>query len=267
MASVKDAGYAGYIRGTSSSEGQLIIRMITDFSFTKLYAGDATHAAATSVLQWLDDQCSTHGLQPVQNEKTSHFSVLMIVGAGKWLHLDTLGHFLPEATKEYKPLTHLLSEKYPVVSFRGRDGGPYILRRITDGNITARYAVYEAGRRYPTPESAALWNPVLEDWQDLLASDNAAANFYQLLPPPQHPDTPTPTAAFDRFDLPEHFNQLFGWNPELNYASIEFLPDGPKGRGDFYEANTGDYVDEERKLKVFVRHYAHPTSAGYQFVF
>lgn len=241
--------------------------MITDFSFSKLYVGTTGREASAKVLQWIDSRAAQHGLLPVDNENDAHFSILLIASNSKWLHLSSLGHFLPEATDIYQPIAHLLSQEYPVVAFRGRDGGPYILRRFTEGKVTARYAVYEAGRRYPSLESAALWNPIRDDWEDLLADENAVADFYKLLPPPQHPDTPTPTVAFDLFDLPEHFNRLFGWNPELNYAAIEFLPDGPGGRGDFYEEKSGDYLDTVRGLRIFVRHYAHPTAAtGYSKV-
>ncbi len=257
----------GLSYGSSGYEGQLLCWMTTDFSFLKLYTGDTGKMATNSVLQWFDNQCSEHGLVSVPHEDQAHLSVLLIADSGQWLHLDTLGHFLPASTKNYQPIAHQLSTKYPVVGFWGRDNGPYILRRFADGKVTARYAIYEAGRHYPSLDSAELWNPVLEDWQDLLDGEDAVANFYKLLPPPRHPDSPTPTFSFDLFDLPEHFNQLFGWNPELNYASIEFLPDGPKGRGDFYEADNGDYVDEERKLDIFIRHYAHPDKSGYQLIF
>ena len=73
--------------------------MTTDFAFLKLYTGDAGRIAATSVLQWFDDQCSEHGLVSVPQEDQAHLSVLLITGNGRWIHLDTLGHFLPEATK------------------------------------------------------------------------------------------------------------------------------------------------------------------------
>lgn len=238
--------------------------MTTDFSFAKIYAGNAGEQAPLKVLDWLDQQCKENGLEPIPSEEGAHCSVLLIASPTKWLHFSSLGHFLPEVTNHYKPFTHLLSQQYPVVGYWGRDGGPYILRRFTAGKVTARYAIYEAGRHYNSIPEAEPWNPVLEDWKDLLADDNAVEEFYKLLPPPQHPDSPTPTFSFDLFDLPEHFNRLFGWSPELNYASIEFLPDGPEGRGDFYEPRSGDYVDTERNLRIFVRHYAHPeATTGY----
>ena len=241
--------------------------MITDYSFAKIYAGNAREQTAKDLLQWLEARCEKHGLLPLPSEQGAHCSVMLISDKTRWLHFSSLGHFLPESTHHYKPFTHLLSQKHPVIGYQGRDGGPYILRRFAAGKVTARYAIFEEGRHFDSEATAMPWNPVREDWQDLLDDAVTEEDFYRLLPSAQHPDAPKPTYSYDLFDLPEHFNRLFGWNPELNYASIEFYPDGPEGRGDFYEAQSGDYVDQERGLSIFVRHYAHPDAhAGYEVV-
>lgn len=233
--------------------------MTTDYSFLKIYHGDRQPAAAANkLLAWLDEAAASQGLRSVEGEQGAHFSVMLIEGETAWLHLDTMGHFLPQSSTTYATVPQLLSLEHSVVDFRGSDGGPYVLRRFSNKKVTARYAVYGNDGRFESLAAAEPWNPVFADWEGLLSPDVDANDFYRLLPPPRHPDTPTPTVMTDYFDLPEHFNKLFGWYGELNYACIEFPPDGPLGRGDFYEPESGDYVDRERDLRIYVRHYMHP---------
>lgn len=237
--------------------------MTTDYSFLKIHnSGQDAGVAATRLLSWFDEAASGSGLVPLETEEGAHFSVLLIEGGGAWLHLDTMGHFLPQSGGDYASVSQLVSQIHPVVSFRGSDGGPYVVRRFSGKQVTGRYAVYGDENRFDSTETAAPWNPVFADWQDLLAPGIDADTFYRLLPAPRHPETPTPAVMTDYFDLPEHFNKLFGWNRELNYACIEFPPDGPDGRGDFYEPEAGDYTDKERGLRIYVRHYAHPAGNG-----
>lgn len=233
--------------------------MHTDFSFQKIYHRNLLSAsAAKEVLEWADQMCLTNGLTPVETEGGAHFSLMLIEGGTPWLHFSGRGHFSPHSSANYATVTQLLSERYPVLDFQGRDGGPYVLRRFDDREVTARYAVYGDTGRFDSVAAAELWNPVFAPWEEVLAPGLSAEQFYQLLPAPRHPESPVPTVMTDYFDLPEHFNTLFGWHRELNYACIEFAPDGPNGRGDFYEPEAGDYVDKDRDLRIYVRHYVHP---------
>ncbi|MEM6771387.1 MAG: hypothetical protein AAF597_12465, partial [Bacteroidota bacterium] len=143
--------------------------MTTDFSFLKILAGSDSDQVANKLLLWLDEQCQANGLQPLPTEESAHCSIMLITSNSQWLHLGTMGHFLPENTDHFLPFAHLLSKQYPVIGFRGKDGGPYILRRFTNAKVTARYATFGNGQTFDSLASAEPWNPVLEDWQDLLA--------------------------------------------------------------------------------------------------
>lgn len=233
--------------------------MQTDFSFQKLYLADKKPAqSAHQLINWLDEKCVENGLQPVPEEAAAHFTYLLIESESNWLHFSSTGHFLPQSSEVYSSMVQLLSDDHHLVDIQIRDGGPYILRRFDQQKVVGRYAVYGDDGRYESIEAAEPWNPVYAAWQGLLAPGITSDQFYRLLPPPQHVDSPTPIVAIDYFDLPEHFNLLFGWHRELNYAAVAFRPDGPDGRGDFYESEAGDYVDQERDLRIYVRHYAHP---------
>ena len=232
------------------------------FSFVKLYVGDEPPVeAAKALLTWFGQHCTTHGLLPVSHEDAAQFSLLLIVGESRWLHCDFRGHFLPENGDQYATIVQLLSRNYPTVNYRATDGGPYVLRRFDGEKVTARYAVYGDAGHYESRAAADPWKPVYAAWQGIMALDVQADEFYRLLPAPRYPGA-TESEEIDYFDLPEHFNRIFGWNRELNYACIEFSPDGPDGRGDFYEPEAGDYVDKERSLKIYVRHYGPSEPVG-----
>lgn len=237
--------------------------METDFSFQKLYLGDLPSAeSAQQLIQRLDERCRENGLLPVDEETTSHFTYLLIESDTNWLHFASMGHFLPQTAYDYATVIQLLSDDFHLIDFKGKDGGPYVIRRYTKRIVSARYATYGDEGIYESRADAEPWFPVFTNWQGLLQPEITAEEFHALLPAPVYPGAPEPETEVDFFDLPEHFNRLFGWHRELNYAAVEFRPDGPDGRGDFYESEAGDYTDQQRGLRIFIRHYAHPDAGN-----
>lgn len=231
--------------------------MHTNFSFLKAYLADRNPAECSDQLrEWLDEQCRDNGLLPVANEAEAHFTYLLIESGNKWLHFSYTGHYLPLDTTKYETLTQAVSTQFPLIDCRALDGQTYVLRYFKDTKVLARYTANQNG--FDSPAEAAPWQPLFAQWQELVSRGIKAKDFHRLLPSPSHPGTPIPKEELDYFDLPEHFATIFGWHPDLNYACVEFPHDGPDGRGDFYEPEAEDYTDQERNLRIYIRHYAHP---------
>lgn len=231
--------------------------MHTDFSFLKAYLADRTPTECSDQLrEWLREQCHEHGLLPVKHEVEAHFTFMLIESDTEWLHFSYTGHFLPLDTEKYQTLTQAVSTQFPVIDYRALDGQTYVLRHFQATKVAARYTANQNG--FDSRAEADPWQPVFAEWQGLLARGITAEDFHRLLPSPHYPGAPVEKKELDYFDLPEHFITLFGWHPDLNYACVEFPQDGPDGRGDFYEPEAGDYTDQERHLRIYIRHYAHP---------
>lgn len=233
--------------------------MSQEYTFVKLYHGGAQgDREAERALRWLDERCDQNGLRPVDHEEDSHFTFLLIASPTRWLHFSCLGHYLPADSHAYETVFSQLSREWPLVSLEANYEHTYALRRYDEAQIVGLYANLTEDGPFPTPQSAQIWQPVFDDWRDLLAEGITEKDFYELLPAPATTENPSVADDFDHYDLPEHLAHLFGWNKRLNLSSVGLREDGVVTRGDDFRPETGDYHDEEYDLDVYVRCYAHP---------
>ena len=227
--------------------------MGSDYHFTKFHVADHDQTAALDeLLLFVDDRCSRNGLQPVDDANHAHFVMLAILGAPGWIHFSSKGHYLPLNTLDYQPVVPDLSHWRSSVTCWVRGSDSYVLRRYDGGELSAKYANLNSGNRFESQAAAEGWLPVYEDWMDLLTTSSTPDKFYQLLPGPVTVDSPTPTWQPQPANLPTSFATLFGWNKDLDRATVNHpVKDGPG-----YRSKAGTYTDGS--ARSIVRCYAHP---------
>ena len=232
--------------------------MGSDYNFTKFHIGDqAPNEARDELTNFLDSRCTANGLIQVDHAAEAHFIFLLILGSNGWLHFSSKGHYLPLNTLDYDPVVPDLSNWRDSVTCWVREPDSYVLRRYRETKLVASYANLNDGNRFDSQAAAEMWVPKYEDWAQVLSPDTAEAQFYQLLPAPITDDSPTPTWQSNPADLPANFASLFGWDNQLNKATVnEPVPNGGPG----YRSEAGTYEDAD--YETIVRCYAHPEPNG-----
>lgn len=249
--------------------------MGSDYGFTKIWVGKSnTKAARSQILDLFDHHSRSKGLLPVGREDAgAHFTFMLVDAGTGWLHFDSAGHYANHYER-FQPehnLRALLSQSFPVISFFCSDGASYGIQHWQKGQVIARYrsSFFMDRKTFNDPEAAQKWYPVFQDWQALLPSNITEADFLETLPAPIHASTIPDQPKYKPYDhYPQNFARLFGWEPGLNGACVEFNPEGNSGRGGFYHLEAGDYTvvteaDEYEGISsitvtVNARHYAHP---------